>query len=525
MASDRVRKPILWPVLLVAALAGGYWLWFVQQAFLPVVLWTDALVFLLVGAVVVFVRVARRQEHLRAPWRRVLASRPGMAGLTVLAVFVLIGVLDSLHFRLALPEQPALAAHAAPGAERGGEAPRRAYAVEVLSVLDLLCEPLRARRERTYSAPLAAYLYQMETVTRADGTPAREFPRLRYGGAHLADPATELAADVARRAALGAASATGLWLLAVAFVVVLLARRWRMSFTATLRQVACGHTETAWNSVLITLGVIALAAGPIVALSGTYHVFGTAKVGESVLYEVLKSIRTGLVIGTLTTTVTLPFALLGVVAGYCKGWVDDAIQYVYTTLSSIPDVLLIAAAVLMMQVYIEANAAMFTTAAERADFRLLVLCLILGVTSWTGLCRLLRGETLKLRELEYIQAAQAFGVPGLRIILRHILPNVMHIVLISVVMAFSGLVLAEAVLSYVGVGVDPSMISFGTMINDARFEMAREPVVWWALAAAFVFMLLLVLAANLFADAVRDAFDPRLALLRPRRPLPGAAAA
>jgi peptide/nickel transport system permease protein len=138
------------------------------------------------------------------------------------------------------------------------------------------------------------------------------------------------------------------------------------------------------------------------------------------------------------------------------------------------------------------------------------LCIILGITSWTGLCRLLRGEALKLRELEYVQAAQAFGVSEWRIMMRHILPNLMHIVLISVVMDFSGLVLAEAVLSYVGVGVDPSMISFGTMINAARLEMGREPMVWWSLASAFAFMLALVLAANLFADAVRDAFDPRV---------------
>jgi peptide/nickel transport system permease protein len=142
--------------------------------------------------------------------------------------------------------------------------------------------------------------------------------------------------------------------------------------------------------------------------------------------------------------------------------------------------------------------------------RLLFLCLILGVTSWTGLCRLLRGEALKLREVEYVQAAVAFGVTPLRVMTRHLLPNVMHIVLISVVLDFSGLVLAEAVLSYVGVGVDPSTDSWGNMINGARLEMAREPVVWWSLAAAFVFMFALVLAANLFSDAVRDAFDPRL---------------
>ena len=87
----------------------------------------------------------------------------------------------------------------------------------------------------------------------------------------------------------------------------------------------------------------------------------------------------------------------------------------------------------------------------------------------------------------------------------------MHIVLIAVVMDFSGLVLAEAVLSYIGIGVDPSTISFGTMINTARLELAREPVVWWSLLAAFAFMFVMVLAANLFSDAVRDAFDPRLA--------------
>jgi peptide/nickel transport system permease protein len=163
----------------------------------------------------------------------------------------------------------------------------------------------------------------------------------------------------------------------------------------------------------------------------------------------------------------------------------------------------------MMQVIIEKYANLFPTTAERADVRLLVLCVILGLTSWTGLARLLRGEALKLRELEYIQAARAFGVSHARTISRHILPNTMHIVLISLVMEFSTLVLAEAVLSYIGVGVDPTMISFGTMINQARLEMARDPMVWWSLAAAFVFMFALVLAANLFADAVRDAFDPR----------------
>src|SRR5450756_1189869 len=122
---------------------------------------------------------------------------------------------------------------------------------------------------------------------------------------------------------------------------------------------------------------------------------------------------------------------------------------VYTTLNSIPGVLLIAAAVLMMQVYVDTHPELFPTSAQRADLRLLFLCIILGLTNWTGVARLLRGEALKLRELEYIQAARAFGVGHEHIILRHLLPNVMHIVLITVVLDFSGLVLAEAVLSYI----------------------------------------------------------------------------
>jgi peptide/nickel transport system permease protein len=177
-------------------------------------------------------------------------------------------------------------------------------------------------------------------------------------------------------------------------------------------------------------------------------------------------------------------------------------------LSSIPDILLIVAVMLMLDVYLDRQTG--HTLLERGDLRLLLLCGVLGITSWTSLCRLLRGESLKLREVDYIQAAQSFGVRHLSIITRHILPNVMHIVLISIVLGFSGLVLAEAVLSYIGVGVDPSMNSWGNMINSARLEMAREPIVWWPLLAAFLFMFVLVLAANLFADAVRDAFDPRL---------------
>jgi peptide/nickel transport system permease protein len=211
-------------------------------------------------------------------------------------------------------------------------------------------------------------------------------------------------------------------------------------------------------------------------------------------------------VGTLTTLIATPLAILfGITAGYLGGRTDDIIQYIYTTLSSIPNILLIAAAMLIVTTRLQGKQAIVAS-----DTRLLWLCVVLGIGSWTGLCRLLRGETLKVRENEYVEAAEAFGVNRIEIMFRHLLPNVMHIVLISIILRFSGLVLAEAVLAYVGIGVDPSMESWGNMINAARLDISRDPIVWWNLLAAFLFMFGLVLPANIFGDAVRDALDPRL---------------
>uniref|UniRef100_Q47GG3 Binding-protein-dependent transport systems inner membrane component n=1 Tax=Dechloromonas aromatica (strain RCB) TaxID=159087 RepID=Q47GG3_DECAR len=466
-----------------------------MMGFQIVVLWSDVLIWLLVVAGVGVGFLIANNPPLLAAWRRVGASRVGMASATVLLVFILIGLLDSLHYRAQLES-------------KAGQ--KASYAIEVLSVLDALAVPLRSRNEKTYSEPFATRLYSKETIDVPGQGSVRDYPRLKYGGKHLGEREDEVAADAGFTAFRAAGLAFVGWAMLAALAAAVVARGSAMAEASGWQRIWRGETVFAWDAVLITFGFILLCIVPLFWLAGQYHVFGTDKVGQDVLYQVLKSVRTGLIIGLVTTLVMLPMAvLLGIVAGYFRGWVDDVIQYIYTVLNSIPGVLLIAAAVLMMQVVIDTHPEWFSTAAERADLRLLALCFILGITSWTGLCRLLRGETLKLRELEYIQAAQAFGVSSWRIIVRHILPNLMHIVIISLVMDFSGLVLAEAVLSYVGIGVDPTMTSFGTMINNARMELGREPVVWWSLAAAFSAMFILVLAANLFADAVRDAFDPR----------------
>lgn len=245
------------------------------------------------------------------------------------------------------------------------------------------------------------------------------------------------------------------------------------------------------------------------------HIFGTDKVGNDVFFSALKGIRTGITIGIGTTIVVIPFAILfGVVAGYFGGRVDDIIQYIYTTLASIPGILLIVSLILVFAKEGYQGGLVEDRFLIGGVFiykeRLFWLCLIMGVTSWTDLCRLVRGETLKLRELEYVQAARGFGVSTATIIYKHIVPNLMHLILITFVLQFSGLVLAEAVLSYIGIGVGAEMGSWGNMINSARMELSREPVVWWSLLASFVFMIGLVLPANIFADTVRDALDPKM---------------
>ncbi|MFI3135794.1 MAG: ABC transporter permease, partial [Methylococcaceae bacterium] len=369
-----------------------------------VMLWTDALIYLLLLTLAALGFYLRGKEHIKRPLQKISSSKVGMVSLVVLLFFVLIGLLDSIHF-----------------------IPSNSKNNEIISVLDYWATPLREHGEKTYSAPFATTLYSKEMQTLPDGTAQFGYPTLRFGGSHLTDPTTQLLPDLLKKTAYGlfqGASLSSFFMLLLFSLSTKQRERFKRSATA----------KTVWAVIFFIVSL----SYTLVYLSAYYHVLGTDKVGEDVFYQAIKSIRTGLVLGTLTTLIMLPMAIIfGILAGFFRGWVDDVIQYLYTTLNSIPSVLLIAASILMVQVYMAKHEADYTSVIVRADMRLLFLCLILGVTSWTGLCRLLRAETLKLREMEYVQAAQALGVKQSMILLRHILPNVMHIVLISVVLDFS----------------------------------------------------------------------------------------
>jgi len=219
------------------------------------------------------------------------------------------------------------------------------------------------------------------------------------------------------------------------------------------------------------------------------HLLGTDVLGRDVLHLTLRGVRVALLIGGLTSLLVIPLALFfGITAGYYGGRIDDAVFFVISTLASIPSLLLLIALVMAL---------------GRGTFQ---ICLALGVTSWVGFCRVARAETFKLRELDFVSAARALGLSDRQIIVRHILPNLTHLIVITFVLLFSSLVLAETVLAYLGLGVDGS---WGAMIDQARSELSREPVIWWNLGAASAALFGLLLTVNVLGDALRDILDPR----------------
>lgn len=472
-----------------------------QFVMLPVFLPTDFVAWGLFVLLILAVRHVRRSPELARRWRMVFARPSAAASAAVLAIFLLTALMDSIHWRDALP--PADASDAASAVQ--------AYSPEVKSLLDVvILERLKAAGdERSYSMPFALREFDKTTVFK-DGHAVRDFQPLKNAGKLFGHRTRtfELVKGTLIAAIAGGVTAFLAWI----FTALTIARRRNATFTQTLMVMRNRDGRFPWRPAMLVFTVAWLLMVWLILIWPNWHVFGTDAVGNDVLYEAVKSVRTAVVIGSLATLATLPFALtLGIAAGYFRGWVDDVIQYVYTTISSIPSVLLIAASVLMVQVFLDKHPELYQTSLERADLRLMLLAVIIGMTGWATLARLLRAETMKLSTLDFVSAAKALGVKPFAVMRRHILPNVMHIVLIVTVLDFSGIVLYEAVLSYVGVGVDPTMHSFGTMINSARSELSRSPMIWWNLLASFLFLVTLVLSANIFASAVRDAFDPRAA--------------
>ena len=262
--------------------------------------------------------------------------------------------MDSIHWRDALP--PADASDAASAVQ--------AYSPEVKSLLDVvILERLKAAGdERSYSMPFALREFDKTTVFK-DGHAVRDFQPLKNAGKLFGHRTRtfELVKGTLIAAIAGGVTAFLAWI----FTALAIARRRNATFTQTLMVMRNRDGCFPWRPAMLVFTVAWLLMVWLILIWPNWHVFGTDAVGNDVLYEAVKSVRTAVVIGSLATLATLPFALtLGIAAGYFRGWVDDVIQYVYTTISSIPSVLLIAASVLMVQVFLDKHPELYQTSLD-----------------------------------------------------------------------------------------------------------------------------------------------------------------
>ena len=220
------------------------------------------------------------------------------------------------------------------------------------------------------------------------------------------------------------------------------------------------------------------------------HPLGTDNLGRDVLQRLVQGTRIAFLVGVITALIAIPIGvLLGCLAGYCGGKVDDFIVWLYSSVASMPGLLFILAIAMI------------------AGKGLLGVFLGIGLTTWVSLCRLIRGEVMKQRELAYVTAARALGYSHGRILFRHILPNVMHLVIITFSLRFPAAIGTEVFISFLGIGVQNEP-SWGIMINNARLRLWQG--VWWEMTFVTLAIFVVVLAFNLLGDALRDALDPRL---------------
>jgi peptide/nickel transport system permease protein len=232
-------------------------------------------------------------------------------------------------------------------------------------------------------------------------------------------------------------------------------------------------------------------AAPVEARSATLP-FGGDKWGRDIIAKTIKGSETSIVVGIMSALVATALGtLFGALAGYYGRWVDDAFNWFYSVFNSIPYLLLILAVAAVLQ-----------------QKGVVTIILILGLTGWTGVFRLIRAEYLKHKAREYVQAADAIGASNARRMFVHIFPNVSHVVLVQLSILVVGFIKAEVILSFLGFGVPVDVVSWGSMLNEAQNELILGK--WWQLVAAIVAMSLLVTAFSLFTDALRDALDPKL---------------
>ncbi len=220
------------------------------------------------------------------------------------------------------------------------------------------------------------------------------------------------------------------------------------------------------------------------------HPLGTDNLGRDVALRIVQGARIAFQVGVVTSLIAIPLGvLLGCLGGYFGGRTDALVVWLYSTVASMPGLLFILAISVVV------------------GKGLTGVYLGIGLTTWVGVCRLIRGEVIKHRDLPYVQAARVMGHGPFYILFRHILPNIAHVIIIVFSLRFPAAISTEVFISFLGLGAQNEP-SWGIMINNARLRLWQG--MWWELTFVTLALFLLVLSFNLAGDALRDAFDPRL---------------
>ena len=240
------------------------------------------------------------------------------------------------------------------------------------------------------------------------------------------------------------------------------------------------------------------------------HLLGTDYQGRDVFLRSIAASSTAVKIGVISGVIAVVIGVsLGCIAGFRGGKADDAVVWLYSTIASMPTLLFILAfALLVSRGFLSPGLTYAVNLAAKAvnvEPGMLAIYAAIGLTGWVTLCRVVRGETMKLKRRAFVESARVAGVPDSVIIFRHILPNVMHLAIIYFTLSFAGAIMLEVIVSYLGFGVQ-SAPSWGVMISDGQERLWRG--VWWEITGASCAMFILVLALNLLGDALRDALDP-----------------
>jgi len=221
------------------------------------------------------------------------------------------------------------------------------------------------------------------------------------------------------------------------------------------------------------------------------HWLGTDVQGRDVWARLVYGARVSLAVGLVSQAIAVSLGItLGLLAGYYRGWIDDVVMRLADVTLAFPTLLLLIA---MSAAFQPSMSVVFIT---------------IGVVGWAGIARLVRGQVLVVRDLEYVQAARALGARGERIMLLHILPNVDGPVVIAATLGIAGAIMAEAALSFLGLGIQPPTASWGSMIADGRDLDQLRNAPWTSLAPGLAIGAA-VLGFNLLGDALRDALDPQ----------------